>query len=105
VDTVILLLRDPPLMVVLGVVTLCAGLAMVLAHNAWSGGALAVIVTLVGWATLIKGLLFLILTPDAETALFLKALHYQEWFRLYAAISLAVGVYLTHGGFKKSSRL
>jgi hypothetical protein len=105
VDTVILLLRDPPLMFVLGVVTLCAGLAMVLAHNAWSGGALAVIVTLVGWATLIKGLLFLILTPEAETALFLKALHYQELFRLYAAILLAVGVYLTHGGFKKSSRL
>jgi vacuolar-type H+-ATPase subunit I/STV1 len=103
VDTVTLLLRDAPLMFVLGVVTLSAGLAMVLVHNLWSGGALAVIVTLVGWATLIKGLLFLILTPEAETALFLKGLHYQELFYLYAAVSLAVGVYLTNGGFRKSS--
>jgi hypothetical protein len=28
----------------------CAGLAVVVAHNVWSGGALPVVVTLVGWA-------------------------------------------------------
>jgi putative exporter of polyketide antibiotics len=39
VDTVAGLLRDPPLMFVLGVITLAAGLAMVLVHNVWSGGA------------------------------------------------------------------
>jgi hypothetical protein len=51
------------MMLVLGVSTLAAGLAMVLAHNIWSGDALAVIVTLMGWLTLalIKGLLFLLL--------------------------------------------
>jgi len=101
VGTVTLLLKDAPLMFFLGVVTLSAGLAMVLAHNHWSGGALAIIVTLIGWITLIKGVLFLTLTPEAESALFLKGLHYQEYFHLYAAISLAIGVYLTHGGFRK----
>jgi vacuolar-type H+-ATPase subunit I/STV1 len=104
VDTVTLLLRDAPLMFVLGVLTLFAGLAMVLAHNVWSGSALAVIVTLVGWATLIKGLLFMILTPEAEAAVFLKGLHYQESFRLYAALSLAAGAYLTYRGFGKNPR-
>jgi hypothetical protein len=104
VDTVTLLLRDAPLMLVLGVVTLAAGLAMVLAHHSWSGGAFAVIVTLVGWVTLIKGMLFLTLTPEAETAIFLKSLHYAQLFRLYAAGAFAVGVYLTYGGFTKSPR-
>ncbi len=104
VDTVTLLLKDAPLMFFLGVVTLSAGLAMVLAHNLWSGGALVIIVTLIGWLTLIKGVLFLALTPEAEAAWFLKGLHYRELFHLYAAISLAIGVYLTRGGFKNRKR-
>ena len=103
VDAVAGLLRDAPLMVVLGVVTLSAGLAMVLVHNVWSGGALAVIVTVIAWAMLIKGVLFLILTPEAEAELFLKGLHFQQFFRVYAAIALAVGVYLTYGGFRRST--
>ncbi|MGC1387981.1 MAG: hypothetical protein WA807_08260 [Steroidobacteraceae bacterium] len=104
VDTVTLLLTDTPLMFILGVVTVSAGLAMVLAHNIWSGGALPIIVTLIGWLTLVKGVLFLGLTPEAETAWFLKGLHYRELFHLYAAISLAIGAYLTHGGFSTRSR-
>lgn len=104
VDTVTLLLNDSPLMFCLGVVTLSAGLAMVVAHNIWSGGALAIIVTLIGWVALIKGALFLALTPEAEAALFMKGLHYREFFHLYAAISLAFGAYLTYGGFAGRSR-
>ena len=37
-------------------------------------------------------------------ALFLQGLRYREFFQLYAAISLAIGIYLTLGGFRKSSR-
>ena len=48
-------------MFVLSIIIVAAGLAMVLAHNIWSGGAQAVVVTLVGWLTLIKGLLYLLL--------------------------------------------
>jgi hypothetical protein len=83
---------------------LVAGLAMVLTHNIWSVGALAVIVTLVGWMTLIKSLFFLFLPPELEAGFFLRQLHYQELFYVYGAISLVVGVYLTyHGGFKSTS--
>ena len=41
------------------------GLAMVLGHNVWSGGVLPVVVTLVGWISLIKGLLILFLPSQA----------------------------------------
>jgi hypothetical protein len=76
---------------------------MVLAHNIWSGSALAVVVTLVGWMALIKSLFFLFLPPEMETGLFLQQLHYQQFFYLYSAISLVLGVYLTYGGFKSRS--
>jgi putative exporter of polyketide antibiotics len=96
-------LRDPSMMFVLGAITLVAGLAMVLAHNIWSGGALTVIVTLVGWITLVKSLFFLFLPPEMEARLFLEQLHYRQLFYMYTAISLVLGVYLTYGGFKSRS--
>ncbi len=103
VETVTALLQNSAMTLILGVITLAAGLAMVLAHNIWSGGAL-VVVTLVGWMALIKSLFFLFLPPEMETGLFLQQLHYQQFFYLYSAISLVLGVYLTYGGFKRTSR-
>jgi hypothetical protein len=89
---------------VLGAITLIAGPTMVLTHNIWSGGALGVIVTLVGWITLIKSLSFLFLPPQIEAGLFLKRLHYEQLFYLYCAFSLVLGIYLTYSGFKSRSR-
>jgi hypothetical protein len=102
-ESVTALLHDPSMIFIVGVITLAAGLAMVLAHNIWSGGARVVIVTLVGWMTLIKSLLFLFLPPEVEAGFFLRQLHYQELFYLYGAVSLVLGIYLTYGGFKSTS--
>jgi hypothetical protein len=102
-ESVTALLHIPSMIFIVGVITLAAGLAMVLAHNIWSGGALVVIVTLVGWITLIKSLFFLFLPPEMEAGLFLGQLHYQQLFYLYGAISLILGIYLTYGGFKSRS--
>ena len=104
VETVTALLQNPSMMLILGGITLAAGLAMVLAHNIWSGGALAVVVTLVGWITLIKSLLFLFLPPEMAAGLYLRQLHYQQLFYLYGAIALVLGIYLTYSGFKSRSR-
>jgi hypothetical protein len=103
VETVTGFLQNSSMMLIVGIITLAAGLALVLAHNIWSGGALAVVVTLVGWVTLIKSLFFLFLPPEMEAGLFLGQLHYQQLFYLYTAISLILGVYLTYGGFKSRS--
>src|SRR5208282_889459 len=102
-ESVTALLHNPSMIFIVGVITLAAGLAMVLAHNIWSGGALAVIVTLVGWITLIKSLFFLFLPPEMEAGLFLGQLHYQQLFYLYTGVSLVLGIYLTYGGFKSTS--
>ncbi len=103
VETVTALLQNSAMTLILGVITLAAGLAMVLAHNIWSGSALAVVVTLVGWMALVKSLLFLFLPHEMEARLFLGQLHYQQFFYLYSAISLVLGVYLTYGGFRSRS--
>jgi hypothetical protein len=59
VDAVNTLIRSPPLVLLAGVFAVAVGLAMVIDHNVWSGGALPVVVTLVGWASLIKGVVVL----------------------------------------------
>jgi len=99
VESVTALLQNPSMMWLLGVIALGAALAIVLTHNVWSGGTLAVIITLVGWLALIKSLLFLFLTPAMETRFFLGQLHYRQFFYLYAAFSIVLGTYLTYGGF------
>ena len=59
IEMVTALVHSPPVLYLVGVMLVVAGLAMILVHNIWSGGALPVIVTLIGWLTLTKGLLFL----------------------------------------------
>ena len=72
---------------------------MVLAHNVWSGCALPVVVTLVGWAALIKGLLFLFLPSGIESEFILSALRNPLLFYIWMTPSLVIGIYLTYGGF------
>jgi vacuolar-type H+-ATPase subunit I/STV1 len=93
-------LRDPSIMFLTGVLTLVAGLAMVLAHNIWSGGALPVVVSILGWLTLIKGIMFLLLFSGDAVGLYLGTLHYNQLFYFYMAICLVIGIYLTWGGFR-----
>ncbi len=100
VDTITALVRNPPTIFLVGVIALATGLAMVLAHNVWSGSAVAVVVTVVGWGTLIKGLLFLFLPPEMEADFFLRQLHYPDLFYMYGGISLVLGTYLTFSGFR-----
>jgi hypothetical protein len=100
-NTVMLLLHDPQLVFFIGAVLLAAGLAMVISHNIWSGGALPVVVTLIGWATAIKGGALLAFAPQAVAEFYLNELRYQKNVYVFAAISLLVGLYLVYGGFKK----
>jgi hypothetical protein len=98
--TVALLLHDAPLMYVVGVFTLLAGLAMVVAHNVWHGPARAIVVTVTGWLAAVKGLLFLVLPAPLEAAWFYDALHYEQMARVYALVALALGAYLLLGALR-----
>ncbi len=96
VETVTAFFHDPPLLFVTGVVVVAAGLALILGHNVWSGGALPVVVTLIGWMALTKGLLILFLSPQASAGFFLERLQFDEFYYGYASVSLVLGLYLTY---------
>ena len=77
---------------------LAAGLGIMLGHNIWSGGALPVVITLLGWLIAIRGAVLLALPQDAVIKFF-EALRYEECFYVYMGVTLALGVFLTIAGF------
>jgi len=100
VQTVIAAVHNAPVVFVFGLTLTAAGLAMVLSHNVWSGGAVPVIVTVIGWLTLIKGLLFLLLPPPAAVGVILWGEAYQQFFYADMGIVLLLGSYLAYWGFR-----
>ena len=81
-----------------------AGLAIVLTHNVWSGGALPILVTLLGWGSLLKGIFSLLLPPVLESRVFIVGLRYEQHPILFAAVGLLLGAYLTYSGFHAETR-
>ncbi len=104
VEMVSALVHNPTAMFFGGLMALVAGLAIVLGHNVWSGGALPVVVTLVGWGTLVKGLIILLLSPEQQPVFFLGELHYAKLFYVYTAFAFIIGVYLTYAGTASTPR-
>jgi hypothetical protein len=92
------MMESPGLILVTGIITTGGGAAMVVGHNVWSGGALTVAVTLLGWLTLIKGVALMAAPPHALTG-FYQALHYQAWFRPYMAVAFVFSAWLTVTAF------
>ena len=97
------MIQDSPLLFIAGLMGVSAGLAIVLTHNVWSGGALPIIVTLFGWASLIKGVLLLVLSQETKFWIFMVGFPEQHP-DLYAAFMLLLGAYLTYAGFSSSAR-
>lgn len=103
VSTIPALLVDRPAMVIFAIIALVGGLAIVLAHNIWSGGALPILVTLIGWVMVIRGVLFLFLPPEA-TLRILAVMQFEQFFYVYLGIPFVLGMYLTYLAFTASSR-
>jgi len=102
-STIPALLGDRPAMVIFAIIGLAGGLAIVLAHNIWSGGVLPILVTLIGWVMLIRGVLFLFLPPEA-TLRILAAMQFERFFYIYLAIPFVLGLSLSYLAFTPHSR-
>jgi lipid-A-disaccharide synthase-like uncharacterized protein len=96
--TIPALLGNRPVMVIFAIIALAGGLAIVLAHNMWSGGPLPILVTLVGWIMLIRGVLFLFLSPETTLSI-LAAMQFGHFFYVYLAIPFVLGVCMTYLAF------
>jgi hypothetical protein len=94
------LVHDAPMLYIFGLTLVAAGLAMILSHNIWRGGAVPVIVTLVGWLTLLKGLLFLYIPFPAAGGIAIWGYLYQNYYYVDVGLALILGIYLTYQGFR-----
>jgi len=80
-----------------GAAALVTGMFMILFHNTWTGG-WEVIITLVGWLALIKGVL-LLLAPKAMLGLTSMFTKNDNIFVLWSVCALILGLVLCYFGF------
>ena len=92
------IIRDPGMVFFSGVLRLVAGLAIVLGHDVWSGGALPIIVTLFGWLMFIGGLMLLFI-PQEKLVEIYEAMRFEQRYATYASITFLLGLYLFIAGF------
>ena len=90
--------RSGPWMLFSGMAATAVGLAVALAHNAWSGGALTIAVTVIGWAALLKGLA-LLMVPPSKVASAYKAIGYARYFYIWTGAVLLLGLWMTLDAF------
>jgi hypothetical protein len=92
--------RTPLLL--LGFIRVAFGAAIVLIHNVWTRGFWPLVVTLTGWAILVRGVMVLFVPPDVMAAI-LDTVHVVDFYYVYAAIPLLLGGYLSLRGFSAPS--
>jgi hypothetical protein len=92
------MIRSPQLLLMSGIMALPAGLALVIGHNVWSAGPLALVVTLIGWLVLVKAIA-LIAVPQQRMLQLYRAMHYDRWFTIYMVATMLLGLILTLAAF------
>lgn len=98
IATINAIVHAPEPLLVMGLIALVAGLAMVLRHNVWSGGAVPVVITLVGWTIFLRAVLLLFLSSE-RVANLLAAIDFEGLFYAYIGGVIAIGLWLTYAGF------
>ena len=102
VGTVEHLGQDRTALLLLGLFRVVVGAAIVLIHNVWTRGFWPLVVTLTGWAMLVRGIINLFLPPEVMAALLADA-HAIDFYYIYASIPLVLGAYLTLRGFSATA--
>lgn len=79
-----------------GMVSLVIGIAMILSYNVWEQN-WQVIITILGWGSLVKGLSVLFL-PELMKS-WVKKMENQQWLPIALVIMVFVGLVITYLGF------
>jgi hypothetical protein len=83
-----------------GIVLLVLGLSLVLTHNIWHAGFLPLVITLIGWILILRGIVSMFVPGDG-IARMIRWFRVEEFSWLYAMLVLAIGAYLTWAGFMR----
>ncbi|HEY8071965.1 MAG TPA: hypothetical protein VIF61_09945 [Methylocystis sp.] len=88
---------DPGMVMIGGAMRIGLGLAVVIGHDVWTGGALPVAVTLFGWALYFSGLLLLFASPERLIAM-VESMKLERNLPVYALGVGLVGLYFLGAG-------
>jgi hypothetical protein len=92
------ILQDGPLAFVAGIFTLIIGLVLFAAHHHWNGGVLAIVISLMGVLTILRGVL-LLLAPNFIASFALQALSAGAAPWIAGIVAMLIGVWLTYAGW------
>jgi hypothetical protein len=92
------MIADPAAVMLAGSVRIGLGLAIMIGHDIWTGGALPVAVTLFGWLLYFSGLLLLFATPERLIAM-VDGMKLERNLPVYALGVGLVGLYFLGAGF------
>jgi hypothetical protein len=90
--------ENQPLVFLAGMIRIIIGLAVLIGNGPWGDRALSIVVALMGWITLVRGVAMLLVTPQQER----KLIDYWRRGPAYytaVAIVLVLGLYLARAGF------
>ena len=91
------MVQNQGLLWTVGFLALSMGVVMVVLHNVWTGGILEVVITVIGWAALIKGV-FILWFPNAAAALYRKC-NTGSMLVWWGIIAFIIGLVLLYKGF------
>jgi hypothetical protein len=91
--------ESQPFIFLAGMIRIIIGLATLIGNGPWGTSPLPVVVALIGWITLIRGIAMLLVTQDRQRKLI------QFWRRdavYYGAVTFVfvLGIYLARAGFQ-----
>jgi len=85
------------LLFLVGALRVLLGLAIVLAHNRWSG-TLPAVVMLIGWITLVRGIVMWLVPPETERKMVAYVQRSGPYYTT-AIIAIVLGLWLAYAGF------
>jgi hypothetical protein len=98
IDLMFQMVESPPFIFLTGMIRIIIGLAVLIGNGPGGGSALPIVVALLGWITLIRGVAMLLVTPAQER----KLIEFWRKDALYftaVALVFVLGIYLTREGF------
>ena len=88
--------KSKAMLLITGLIATLAGLMVVLSYVGWGAGAIPTLITILGWAVLLKGLAIVFL-PQQVVHLWTRWSNLEKLAYLYAAVTIIVGLFLVLG--------
>jgi hypothetical protein len=91
---------SPPFLYFLGSLRVLIGLAIVLAHDMWTG-TVGTVIYVVGWLTILRGIAMLVLPLETEQKILAVFSRGNVWYTT-AIVAIVLGGWLAYAGFTAS---